>query len=187
MMLALGLTAFAATVLVPAMTSSGRPWGRRQPRDAASIPLGFGTATPAAEWNATAPTAFRKRFPSGTTVLVIDDDAEIRDVTEILLRKHGLEVLTAADGEEGVEVFREHADRVRAVLLDMTMPGMSGADVSRAIREMRPDARIILSSGFCEEISREDLGRVPTVEFLQKPYTVETLISKIDAAISVRF
>ncbi len=103
-------------------------------------------------------------------VLVIDDEEAVRRLAARMLRRLGHEVHTAASGEEGVEMFRRHADRVRAVLLDATMPGMGGAATFRALRALDPDVAVILTSGHSERDSVRDLaGAVPDA-FLPKPY-----------------
>jgi two-component system, cell cycle sensor histidine kinase and response regulator CckA len=181
-----GLAILATIPLVFSMAGARRVWQRRGRGVAGSermecLPESAGTA-----WTGAPARAAGGCIPAGTTVLIIDDDAEIRSVTEMLLRRRGFEVLTAADGAEGLALFRLRANDIQAILLDLTMPGMSGLEVSRAIRALRPAAPIIFSSGFNEEISLEPLERTPSVTFLQKPYSVDLLMSKIDAAIAAR-
>jgi len=124
--------------------------------------------------------AGRSRFPAETTVLIIDDDEEICDITELLLRKHGLDVLYALDGETGFSRFYENADRIDVVLLDMTLPGI---DVRRLIHRHSPNVHIIISSGYTEQTAAEQIEDHRGLDFLQKPYSIETLLSKIGAAV----
>jgi len=113
------------------------------------------------------------------TVLVVDDEERVRSVAARLLERSGFTVLTAADGQAGVEVFRAHADTISAVLLDMTMPQMNGEETLRAIHSIRPDARIVIMSGYDEqEISGRFTGLAPA-GFLQKPFTPGDLREKI--------
>ena len=122
--------------------------------------------------------------PKRSIVLVIDDEEDIRDVTSMLLARKGFKVLTAANGQAGLDLFNRHADQIGVVLLDVIMPGISGEQVSRDILARRPDVRIILSSGYSEETTRQECDSKHNVEFLQKPYTADTLLNKITTAIT---
>ncbi len=108
------------------------------------------------------------------TVLVVDDEPDVRELTEEMLRRFGLSVLTAQEGREGVETFRKHADEIDVVLLDLTMPGMAGEDVLSEIQRIQSDQRIVLMSGYSEEFAVSRFhGRI--AGFLQKPFTREQL------------
>ena len=183
-MLLWGWAILATLPCVLSMTGARRTWTRRSvgARGTDHLQALPGTTSPG--WQSPSLHSTNHSFPAGTTVLIIDDDDEIRDVTQMLLRRRGLEVLTAASGAQGLALFQEHGDTIHAVLLDLTMPDMNGVDVSRAMRALRPNVPIILSSGFSEEISLEHLEHNATMAFLQKPYTVEALLSKIDTAIA---
>jgi PAS domain S-box-containing protein len=113
------------------------------------------------------------------TALVIDDDESVRELAEDVLRRTGMKVLTAADGHEGVKLFGLHADSIRVVLLDRTMPALSGADTLEAIREVRPDAKIVLVSGYLEERVAGELAGRGLAGFLKKPFSPETLLARV--------
>ena len=119
------------------------------------------------------------RCRKGTTVLVVDDEFEVRDVVKDVLTARGLKVLTAEDGTRAVEVFRAHADRIDVVLLDLAMPGKSGDEVLREILAIRPDARVIVSSGFIEESVSAQFDDVKPAAFLAKPFAPDTLMERI--------
>ena len=123
-------------------------------------------------------------LPRGATVLVVDDEEDIRDVVETVLESRGARVLTAADGAAGIEQFRLHADDVDVVLLDMTMPGLGGDAVFREILSIRPNARVILSSGYSEQDALAHLDDERMAGFVHKPYTAQSLIEKIGAALA---
>jgi CheY-like chemotaxis protein len=109
------------------------------------------------------------------TVLVIDDDDEVRAVATRILERRGFSVLTATDGLRGLEVFREQVGALTCVLLDMTMPHMSGEEAFRAMRRLDADTPIILMSGYNEqEVISQFAGR-RLAGFLQKPFTAEDL------------
>jgi CheY-like chemotaxis protein len=82
----------------------------------------------------------------GHVVLCVDDEAVGLKVRRILLERAGYEVLTASDGHAGLEIFRAHD--IDAVVLDYSMPGMSGGDVARAMRQLKPDVPILLLSAY---------------------------------------
>ena len=107
-------------------------------------------------------------------VIVADDEASVRSVTARALRAMGFEVLEAADGEEAVQRFAEARERVRLVLLDMTMPRMNGEAAFRAIRELDPKAKVVLMSGYAEQDAAEQVGE-GLAGFVQKPYELGSL------------
>lgn len=115
------------------------------------------------------------------TVLVGDDEAAVREFLEHVLRRCGLQVILAEDGRQAVELFREHAPKIAAVLLDVTMPGIGGIEACVEMRKIRPDARIILSSGYSEAEVAARFETHAVDDFLQKPYEVEALIQKLRA------
>jgi CheY-like chemotaxis protein len=123
-------------------------------------------------------------LPRGATVLVIDDEEEIREVVETVLQSRGINVLTAADGGSGLELFRQHAPHVDAVLLDMNMPGMSGEAVFQELVAIRPDVKVILSTGYSEQEAATRFAHAPLAGFVHKPYTASALVDQIGAAIA---
>ena len=125
------------------------------------------TASPAEEWRA-----------SGT-VLVVDDDEGVRDLLDVTLRRAGLTVLLASDGREGVDLFRLHADEIRAVVLDRTMPDIGGEDAFDEIRRIRPDARIMLISGYSEERAAWHFIDKGLDAFMHKPFEPSALLEKM--------
>jgi PAS domain S-box-containing protein len=103
-------------------------------------------------------------------VLVIDDDDGVRRTVRDMLARLGFGVLEASNGREGVEIFREHAASVRAVLLDMTMPEMSGDEACQRIHECS-DVPVILMSGYTELDATRRLTPKVFASFLHKPFT----------------
>ena len=114
--------------------------------------------------------------PTRGTALLVDDEAEVRHASAAMLETLGFESIEAADGPEAIRIFREDPDRVELVLLDLTMPGMDGAATLDALREIRPDVRVVLSSGYAPDVVGERFpeGREPTA-LLPKPYTIDDL------------
>jgi two-component system cell cycle sensor histidine kinase/response regulator CckA len=118
--------------------------------------------------------------PRGTgTVLVVDDEEDVRSVAEMALERSGFTVLTASDGREALEVFGAHRDEIDAVLLDLTMPELSGEEVFRKLRRIRADVRVILSSGYVEQDATARFDGMGLAGFIQKPYLLPALVGKV--------
>ncbi|MCP4036734.1 MAG: PAS domain S-box protein [bacterium] len=113
------------------------------------------------------------------TALVIDDDEGVRDLVREVLSRAGMRVLCAADGHRGVDLFRAEADSVRVVLLDRTMPALSGADTLEALRAIRNEVTVVLVSGYSEERIQDELGSKGLAGFLKKPFLPEALLQRV--------
>ena len=113
------------------------------------------------------------------TVLLVDDEAVIRDVTTRMLEALGYDVISIDSGRAAVAVYRRRADEIRLVILDLVMPDMGGGAVFDAIREIWPDARVLLCSGYSEEAQASAILDRGANGFLQKPFTPEALSRKI--------
>jgi DNA-binding NtrC family response regulator len=113
----------------------------------------------------------------------VDDEPLVRNVARVLLESAGFDVIEAANGVEAVALYRARAAEIRAVLLDVTMPGLGGVEALKMIREVDPGARVILSSGYDERDTIAHLDRDQGVEFLQKPYRARTLLTKVRAVL----
>ncbi|MCF7810753.1 PAS domain S-box protein [bacterium] len=113
------------------------------------------------------------------TILVVDDEEIIRSLADRVLTRAGFKVLLASDGLNGVNTFRKHADEIRLVLLDLTMPRMNGEEVFEEIKKINNEVQIILSSGYDEvEASKRFAGKGLS-GFIQKPYRPSSLSNKI--------
>lgn len=112
-------------------------------------------------------------------ILVVDDEETVRRAAKSMLEHYGYTVVVAENGKEGVELFHVLKEKVTAVLLDMTMPVMNGEEAFRRMKTIRPDAKIMLSSGYNEvEAIRRFTGK-GIAGFIQKPYTATTLAEKL--------
>ncbi len=116
-------------------------------------------------------------------ILLVDDEPLLRQVGKTILERYGYSVLDAENGHEAVRIFRESADKIVAVLLDLTMPKMGGAEALRLIREIRPDVPVIISSGYSASATREHLGVGAIAGFIQKPYSAMQLAENLRAAL----
>lgn len=124
--------------------------------------------------------------PAHGTILVVDDEKDVRDVACRVLEKSGYKVVEAKDGEDALRIFRKRSREIDAVLLDLTMPSMTGDQVLERLREIDPNVIVVLTSGYEEDAVAERLaGRMPA-GFLRKPYRVTELVSKVQTAIGNR-
>jgi len=120
---------------------------------------------------------------SGGMVLLVDDEQAVRDVASRMLEQAGFRVVSAADGTEAVAVFGDRAGEIGCVLLDLTMPRMGGEEAFRELKGIRPDVRVVVSSGYSEqEVARRFAGE-DVAGFVQKPYLYETLVTRVAAAL----
>ncbi len=121
--------------------------------------------------------------PEGRTVLLVDDEEDVRAVTAHMLERLGCSVLQAGDGREGVDVFRAHERVIDAVIVDLTLPRLSGDRVFREIRTIRPDMRVILMSGYRDEKATAGLAEAGLAGFLRKPFSVGDLEKALGDAV----
>ena len=126
-----------------------------------------------------ATSATEQQWRGSGVILVVDDEEAVRIATKRMLEKLGFTVLTAEDGRAALEVFRGRADEIVAVLLDLTMPHLDGEETFRELRRIRPDVRVILSSGYNEQETTDRFAGKGLAGFLQKPYRVRQLGRKI--------
>ncbi len=119
----------------------------------------------------------------GELILVVDDEASIREITRDTLEANGYRVVTANDGTEAIALYAQHRTAIKAVITDMMMPIMDGPATIRALQKIDPDVKIIASSGMIpnEEYMR-NAGMVK--EFLTKPYTTEKLLAALSKVVS---
>ncbi|MCP4362169.1 MAG: response regulator [Chloroflexi bacterium] len=112
-------------------------------------------------------------------ILIIDDEKIVLEAVKDILEFEGLRILTAADGQSGIDQFRAHQTKIDLILLDFSMPGMSGADTFKVLKEIDPQVKIILSSGYDKaEMTRYFVGQ-SLAGYLQKPYDLQSLVHKI--------
>jgi len=113
-------------------------------------------------------------------VLLVDDEEAVRGMVGEILENEGFEVLRAEDGSRGVALFEENRGGVDVVLLDLSMPGLSGEETFRRLRQIDPGVRVILSSGYDSDEAKGRFGSNPPAGFIQKPYRPEQLVAEID-------
>ena len=120
------------------------------------------------------------RFVTGTgTVLLVDDEETVLEVARELLKAIGYQVLTARDGKEAIEVYKKNQDNIDIVLLDMVMPNIGGGEAYDRMKEINPDVKVLLSSGYSIDGEAEMILSRGCNGFIQKPFTMKELSGKI--------
>jgi len=119
-------------------------------------------------------------------ILVIDDEANIRELAKDMLGPLGYTIITAADGFEGINIFREQRDKIAVVLLDMIMPKMNGTEVFQNLQTIDPDVKVILCSGYTHEglAGIKDLLDSGAKGFVQKPFSKKTIAKVLKQTLS---
>ncbi len=113
------------------------------------------------------------------TVLLVDDEESVIGIGTEMLKELGFDVVTALNGREALDVFREHQNKICFVILDLTMPRLDGEQAFRELRRIQPDVKVIMSSGYNEqEVTQRFVGK-GLAGFIQKPYKLSTLRSVI--------
>lgn len=113
---------------------------------------------------------------SSETVLVVDDEAPIQDITKAILEDQNYHVLTASNGFEAISLYANHKQEIAVVLMDLMMPVMDGATAIRTLRTMNPGVRVIATSGLMLSHTLADVVSMGVDLFLPKPYTAEELL-----------
>ena len=114
---------------------------------------------------------------SGKILLVEDEDA-VRVFASRALKNKGYSILEARTGEQAMDILRD-TDTLDLLITDMMMPGMDGGTLARFVRVERPEVRIILISGYSEEVARGDVVDSPDIHFLPKPFSLGQLATKV--------
>jgi PAS domain S-box-containing protein len=117
------------------------------------------------------------------TLLVVEDEAAIRELAGEVLQAAGYDVLTAVDGKEALETARRHADKIRLVITDVVMPQMGGIELVNGLGDVLPDAAIVFMSGYSESFVRGETHVAEGASFLQKPFTPADLVRHAQEAL----
>ncbi|MGB8645804.1 MAG: PAS domain S-box protein [Anaerolineae bacterium] len=145
----------------------------------------FRLLLPCKDQLAAAPLQEPKSFKHGKgTILVVDDEEVVRMVTKRMLERFGYTPLIAEDGFAGLEMLKQHKNEVDCVLLDMTMPRMSGEETYKEIMKLKPDAKVVLMSGYTEMEANRRFKGEGLAGFMQKPYTPEDLQERLSTALN---
>ncbi len=119
------------------------------------------------------------RHGRGELILVVDDEASVREATSQVLTAHHYRVLTAANGREGLAVFLAHREEVALVLTDVMMPEMGGGTLVRSLRELKPGVKVVATSGLDPDSQNREFAALGPVEILPKPCSAGELLDVV--------
>jgi CheY-like chemotaxis protein len=120
---------------------------------------------------------------AGGIALLAEDETSVRLITRRMLERLGYRVIEAADGLSAIARFKENAKSIDVVLLDITMPGMSGEDVLAELRRLRPELRVVVASGHEEQEIAARLNGLGASGFIQKPFSMEALAAVLKSTV----
>ncbi len=130
---------------------------------------------------------YEEKRPAGdrtqTTVLVVDDEEIVLETVTKMLERLGYAVIPAPSGQEALDLFREHRERIDMVILDLVMPGVSATEIMRAIKTSRPEVKVVLSSGFRLDNLQDETQTNGSDGFIAKPYSMGDLSKAVQAAL----
>ena len=117
--------------------------------------------------------------PGGSeTVLLVEDFEPVRKLVEGLLSRTGYCVLTASDGDEGLQLLKKHAGPIHLVITDVVMPRIGGQELAQQVAQLRPDTKVLYTSGYTEQ-EVFPTGAVSPNQYLQKPFSPTDLLKKV--------
>jgi len=118
------------------------------------------------------------------TILLVDDNAGLRDLLAPTLRFCGYTVLEADSGEQARRVFERHEGRVDLLVCDIVMPGMSGPQLAETLIQTAPAMRLLFISGYQLTLESFPVRLSVSADFLQKPFTLKRLVDRVDRALA---
>lgn len=123
---------------------------------------------------------------SKATILLVDDEDVVRELARDILEAYNYRVFLAIHGNEGIRIFNEHKNEIDLVILDMIMPEKGGKQVFRELRDMKPDVKVLISSGYGQDEYFHEMFDAGIQGFLQKPFLHGDLVSKVEEALRTR-
>jgi PAS domain S-box-containing protein len=167
-----------ATVYGTVKQGGGDIWVYSEPGQGTTFKLYFPrVAEPATEGVARESEPAKSR--GGETVLLVEDEVQVRNLTDRMLQNLGYRVLAAGSGDEAIRIARTHPGKVALLISDVVMPGMSGKQVADALVALRPDIKVLYLSGYTEHTVVHHGVLDSSVDFLAKPFTREALSQKV--------
>ena len=124
---------------------------------------------------------YREAVPQVTkTILLVEDDIEVREITRAVLREFGYVVLTAESECQALWLWERHHLEIKLLITDMMIPNCAtGLDLAKKLRADKPDLKVLITSGFSPEIGGDDTSFLTRTPFLQKPYTAQSLLDSV--------
>lgn len=123
--------------------------------------------------------------PGRETILIIEDEASLRELLRTVLEPRGYKVITASDGAEAIDVLLREPATIDAALLDLNLPEINGVDVFQTMRRIRPETKVLVVSGNASSEVRKELAALGPHEFLSKPYQLDELGRRLRSVLGV--
>jgi signal transduction histidine kinase/CheY-like chemotaxis protein len=171
-----------ATVHSIVKQCGGAVWARSEAGEGATFTIVFPRAVETAP-RAEAAAANSPSAAGNETILLVEDDNNVRRLLTHILQKRGYTVLEACDGEAALRVFESRGAGLHLVLTDMVMPNMGGRDLATRLRQARPDLKVIFMSGYTDDVLLRTGALSPGMSFLQKPLRPDALAAKVREAL----
>jgi len=128
-----------------------------------------------------------ERTPKGETVLIVEDEEALRDVTTRIFTRNGYHVLTAASGADAVALVASHEGDIHLLVTDVVMPKMLGKEVAERIRQLRPDIEVLFMSGYAQPVLASQGRLEPGVALVEKPFSEAALLAKAGQVLNGHF
>lgn len=122
----------------------------------------------------------------GETILVVDDEAAVLQITRLILEKFGYNVVTAANGMKAIEIFSGKMDEISVAIIDMIMPGIGGKVLAQSLKDISPSIKVIFASGYQKEENTDGFAKDFSDAFLHKPFNAQTLLWTVDQVINTK-
>jgi CheY-like chemotaxis protein len=116
------------------------------------------------------------RVPAGETVLVVEDEEALREVTRRIFTRNGYHVVTAADGPEALDIARHHDGEIHLLVTDVVMPHMLGKEVADRIKAIKPEIEVLYMSGYARPVLASQGRLEPGVALVEKPFSETDLL-----------
>lgn len=119
------------------------------------------------------------RSAEGQGVMVVDDEPSIRELADVALTMHGFRVFLASNGDEAVDILNQNPGGIEVAIIDLNMPGKSGVEVTKDLLEIKPQLRVIVSTGSDIADLDIDIKGIGAKGYIEKPYRISDMHAKI--------
>ena len=133
---------------------------------------------------APAPAVEVREEPATETILLVEDEEQVRSLARAILARQGYQVIDFSSPAEALAFTREHPEQIHLLLTDVVMPEMSGPELARQLRGARPEVKVLFMSGYTEYNAADQGAVAAGTPYIQKPFTADALREKVRAALS---